>query len=245
MGVTITDWNNFSFDTKNKKSFFVLSDVHGNSVLLDKLLKQYDSRLPLVCLGDTGDRGEDSYGCFCRLNGIENKILIYGNHDLFLKHSIRGNESAKWLWYKNGGTEFMRSLPEKKIPDFIVAMADSMKLYYRSGNLLFIHAGINPYDPLEENLSVPEEMAFDLDKYSEWEIMQHPTWIRGKFLCYPHKILDVNNERLMIIHGHTPDTNGPIVEQNHINIDVGSYGSKPKLAAIEIRENEYRFIIAE
>ena len=186
----------------------VLSDVHGQADLLyEALMPQYGKGYELVVLGDMFDRaspGGDSrvlahlrdiqdnhrdYG-FCKVT------LLRGNHeDLLIKAIESGPDSDDYdLWVMNGGD-----------PDFYKEAADnlhwlkSLPLYYVKDDYLFVHAGVVPGVPLEEQR--PKDLV----------------WIRNRFL-------DTDDHELpyFVVHGHTPVPEVD-VRANRMCIDTGSF----------------------
>lgn len=61
----------------------VIGDVHGEAALLDALLARLPPHIPLLFMGDLGDRGPDTRGVLDRL--VDRAALgVQGNHDLWL-----------------------------------------------------------------------------------------------------------------------------------------------------------------
>lgn len=69
-----------------KKKLFVVSDIHGHCTLLKKALenagfdKGNENHL-LICCGDYFDRGVENFMVMRFFEGIENKVLLRGNHE--------------------------------------------------------------------------------------------------------------------------------------------------------------------
>ncbi len=176
-----------------------------------------------VYLGDYIDRGTASREVIDLLldeplAGLES-VHLKGNHEeamlKFLEHPAIGPQ-----WFGFGGeTTVMsygatapRSLGDKAyyaelsdqmrvcVPSRHKAFLEGLKLQYRAGDYLFVHAGIRPGCPLEEQ--DPDDLL----------------WIRSEFL----------NSRadhgVMVVHGHTP-TARPDVRSNRIGIDTGAFAS--------------------
>lgn len=179
----------------------------------------------IVFLGDYVDRGPDSRGVVERLkSGVEagrNWICLKGNHDrmftLFMEDSPRQDEHLvigyHWFHERLGGTETLASygvsIPpgtrmselhadaKSKVPEAHVDFLRGLPYYYETEDLLFVHAGIRPSVPLEQ------QDCNDL------------VWIRDEFLndrrAYPW----------LVVHGHTA------VKQaehrgNRVNLDSGA-----------------------
>lgn len=91
-----------------------------------------------------------------------------------------------------------------------------MRPHWRSGTLLFVHAGVSPTMPLDSFLAAPWDVEFRLlDEAAHW------AWIREPFLEAP------SHGGLFIVHGHTPYDNArrdgtKTVARDRLNLDLGS-----------------------
>lgn len=224
---------------------YAIGDVHGRLDLLDRLLADIErdrARRPsrktlLVFLGDLIDRGPQSAQVIERLrtyapHGVR-KIFLLGNHEEVLLRILDGDADliTKWTWF--GGRECLASygydparlarlgrdealeevrkaIPERHV-EFLQSFADSC----RFGDYLFVHAGIRPGVPLEDQLQS------DL------------RWIREPFLE------DGADHGCIVVHGHT--IREAIEERsNRIGIDTGAYRTGVLTAlGIEGRERWY------
>ena len=207
-----------------------VGDIHGRLDLLEDLLaaitRNSARRVPrktyLVFLGDLIDRGPDLRGVVERLRGgaISGMIPIFlmGNHEEVMLRILEHESGVLWNWLKFGGAECVESygldpfrlsrmqekdalrLIEASIPlahrAFIAAFADTFSF----GDYLFVHAGIRPGRPLEE------------------QRRQDLRWIREPFLTEPGDLGHV------VVHGHTVVD---AVEEydSRIAIDTGAYRS--------------------
>jgi serine/threonine protein phosphatase 1 len=188
---------------------FAIGDIHGCSktfqkLLLDKIKIQKSDRI--YCIGDYIDRGNDSKGVIdfilkLRKQGYRIHTLR-GNHEQLMIDSIKSEEKFKH-WIKNGGDSTLKS--------FGISSYDKMKPVYRnffrrtkyfirSGNLIFVHAGLN--------FQIANPFA---DK-------QAMLWIRD----FPLDKRKLGSS--IIVHGHTPKSLDFILKQqgkSAINIDGG------------------------
>jgi serine/threonine protein phosphatase 1 len=194
----------------------------------------------IVHVGDLVDRGPNSAGVISYLmSGIaqgRDWIVLKGNHDrmfsLFLEDpkaldpGLRSDLS--YLHYKIGGGATLASYGIRNaadrpmgpvhaeaaanVPDSHRAFLKRLPISYQEGEALFVHAGIRPGVPL--------------DQQTETDLL----WIRGAFLDdpVPHGPL--------VVHGHTAiDT--PTHYGNRVNIDSGAaYGGPLSAIVIEGRE---------
>ena len=169
--------------------------------------REGDDGAPVIHVGDLVDRGPDSLGVIDRLiGGItrgENWEVLLGNHDRmflnFVNHARTGDSGLRagltWLHPRLGGMTTLASYgigqrmlegsrrlaarTAEAVPETHVDFLQSRPLYREEGELLFVHAGIRPGVPLNEQL--------------EDDLL----WIRGGFLEVdePHDWL--------VVHGHT------------------------------------------
>jgi serine/threonine protein phosphatase 1 len=192
----------------------------------------------IVLLGDLIDRGPDSAGVIRRLREFDmagfRLVGLAGNHEEVLLKILCGDpkEVPGWLLY--GGAETLQSYgvdpkpleglgPEAAqrriaaaIPrhdrHFLEQLADSM----RFGDYLFVHAGIRPGIP-------PEQQS-----------LRDLRWIREPFLT------DTRDHGMVVVHGHTISE---AVEEvgSRIGIDTGAYATG-RLTALGI-EGDQRWLI--
>ena len=201
-----------------------VGDLHGRLDLLEPLWTKIDaaSRLSsarqrtLIFIGDYVDRGLESAQLVERLldgfPGFE-AIFLKGNHDETLLQFL-SDPSIGEVWRNFGGLETLRSYGvvhsagkswaqtrsefASVLPQTHEAFFKNLRLYHVIGDYIFVHAGLKPRVPLEE------QRESDL------------LWIREEFLESP-----VNFGRT-VVHGHTP-SDAPEVRGNRIGIDTGAY----------------------
>ena len=199
-----------------------------------------DSEAPIVHVGDLVDRGPDSRGVIqYLLDGQvrgENWVVLKGNHDrmaaLFLRDYPMADDQllidSSWLHPAVGGIETLQSygieFPEfsrtyqihakamEAVPPVHRRYLDDLPAMYRMGDLCFVHAGIRPGVPLDEQ--------------SEDDLL----WIRKDF----H--IDPTDHGPLIVHGHTP-VDEVTHYGNRLNLDTGAaYGDALSAVVIEGRE---------
>ena len=89
------------------------------------------------------------------------------------------------------------TLARASLPPRVLAWLSSLKPSWRSGQVLFVHAGVNPQVELETFLAVPWNMPLDkLDEDRHW------AWVRWPFL--EHRPMD-GFGGFFVVHGHTPN----------------------------------------
>lgn len=226
--------------------YYVIGDIHGRLDLYNALATAIDqddagrteAKTQIVLLGDLVDRGPDSAGVIARTRAWQNERnvrVLAGNHEEmflnaftkpevlrhFLKHGGRETILSYGLSKKqfNAMTleELFQLLPQL-IPqaerDYIASFEDMIVV----GDYLFVHAGIDPGLPLEE------QKRSDL------------LWIRDRFLDHEGPLDKV------VVHGHTI-FNRVMDCGNRIGIDTGAFRSGV-LTALVLEGDQRRVIQA-
>jgi serine/threonine protein phosphatase 1 len=191
----------------------------------------------VVLLGDYVDRGPASAQVLEYLSthsaaGLK-RVTLCGNHDdLFLRFLDRPEAHMHWL--EMGGDKTLASygvdlqhlnLRQKRngvslshvlndaIPETHRSLLREMPVSLRAGNVLFVHAGIAPAVPIEEQRD--EDMM----------------WIRGAFLKQGPEL-----PPLIVVHGHTPQENADF-GIGRIGIDTGAvYSGKLTVLRVDGQE---------
>ena len=186
-----------------KKRLIAIGDIHGEIEKLNELLRQLEPKKDdtLVFLGDYIDRGKHSKEVIEKLIALSqetNCIFLKGNHEqMLLKIIETKSENDVNFWLVNGGAQTFDSYGScEKIFELHSDFFRQLKLYYLTDKYLFVHAGIRPDKPLEEQ----EEEDF--------------LWIRDNFINNKH------NLKQKIIFGHTAFYK-PYEENDKIGIDTG------------------------
>lgn len=196
-----------------------------------------DANAPVIHVGDLVDRGPDSPGVIdTLLNGqLAGKpwIVLKGNHDRMFSYFLDGHRDPalraefEYLHPRIGGLETLAaygldastlSLEEagraaaNLVPHAHRAFLADLPSYHLREKTLFVHAGIAPLVPLEDQTET--DMA----------------WIRAPFLEHtqPHPWL--------VVHGHS-HIEAPTHYGNRVNIDSGAAYGGP-LTTIVIEGNQ-------
>ncbi len=196
-----------------------------------------DAESPVVHLGDLVDRGPDSRGVIeyllrGQLSG-QNWVVLKGNHDRlfsqflndpqdqdpglrvqysYLHQAIGGGETLRAYGVANAAdrpigpvhTEAVAAVPRAH-RDFLAGLP----VYFQRGAALFVHAGIRPGVPLEDQ--------------SETDLV----WIRAPFLDHTAQ------HPWLVVHGHTA-IECATHYGNRVNIDSrAAYGGPLTAVVIE------------
>ncbi|MCS7149257.1 MAG: serine/threonine protein phosphatase [Caldimicrobium sp.] len=202
-------------------SIFAIGDIHGCLSAFESLLDILPVRWGedyVIFLGDYIDRGPDSKRVLELIIDLKKDYpntvhALKGNHEWLFEQYLEGRYTEVFLY--NGGTETLRNYLEKgkiNIPEEQIDFLRSLPLYLSMGKYLFVHAGVNPKKPFDEQ--------------TEEDLL----WIRGSFYNYDGKF-----ERT-VVFGHTPFPEVLLLD-DRIGIDTGCvYGGK--LTAIKLPERK-------
>lgn len=209
---------------------FAIGDVHGQAAVLRAVLTEIGtiqkpagvSRV-LVFLGDLIDRGPDSIAAVKaamaagRIAGADRVVMLPGNHELDFLNVLDGNNTV--LWFQNGGRTVMEEVDpdwrsrawDEVLPDLVAAFPAGWVAGIRAapshliiGDLLFVHAGIDPH---------ADRAAF-LARDRPLDDM-HWSTIRNEFLTWT-KGWDRDEHEgpthgpTIVVHGHTPAIRTPL-----------------------------------
>lgn len=207
---------------------YAVGDIHGRADLFAALIDAVEAddaarggaETLVILLGDLVDRGPDSAGVIALARDWQARRrvrILMGNHEEMFLDALESEEVLRHF-LRYGGRETLLSYPidpvaysraelaetqalaRAAVPEadleFVSAFEDSIAL----GDYLFVHAGIRPGVPLEE------QRASDL------------RWIRETFLSHGESFGPV------VVHGHTI-FDEPEVRSNRIGIDTGAYKS--------------------
>lgn len=221
---------------------YAVGDIHGCADLLDRLtadiVKEESadrSRTQLIFLGDYIDRGPDSCGVIERLIAIRrdrpNTVFLKGNHEaVFLDFLSNPADYADWMAW--GGGETLESYGVHwlddakavsrdigaKIPKSHLGFLRELELWRVFGDYLFVHAGLRPGRPIEEQ--------------DERDLL----WIRGEF----HRAAPADRPDKVVVHGHQP-LKKPLDAGWRIDVDTGACFAG-KLTAVVLEGETRRFI---
>ena len=203
---------------------YAVGDIHGRADLLSEIIARIDDdirRRPIahtieVYLGDYVDRGPQSKTVIDLLtvrlvaNGA---VCLRGNHEAVMEGFLQDPTILEY-WLPLGGMQTLASygieLHENETAfslhrRFLDAFPRAHELFmqclrnqFSCGDFLFVHAGIRPGVPLDDQ--DPNDLI----------------WIRDEFLD------DTRSHKRFIVHGHTPVPH-PEIRRNRINIDTAAW----------------------
>jgi serine/threonine protein phosphatase 1 len=208
---------------------YAIGDIHGRADLLIEMhrlvqrdAEGFDGRKVLIYLGDYIDRGLQSKQVVEMLLGPPvpgfESVFLKGNHEQAMLDFLEYPEAtAGWLSF--GGREtlmsyglsitFMPLLKDMKklaaeldqvLPDDHREFLANGLLSWRAGDYYFVHAGVRPGVPLD-------------DQHFEDQL-----WIRDEFID------SEADHGAVVVHGHTisPD---PEIRPNRVGLDTGAFHS--------------------
>lgn len=206
---------------------YAVGDIHGRADLLhDVILRIEDdlARRPIthaieVYIGDYIDRGPESKAVIETLAwriAQRRAICLRGNHEALLEVFL-ADPAGLHPWMHVGAFTTLQSYglsqSELSTSEFHIhrrlrdVFPEAHRLFLRClqnsfscGDFLFVHAGLRPGIPLEQ------QSVHDL------------LWIRDEFLDFKQ------SHGPLVVHGHTPVPH-PELLTNRINIDTGAWMS--------------------
>lgn len=227
-------------------AIYAIGDVHGcldKLLALEEAIIADSVKLPgrklIVMLGDYVDRGPVSAEVIDHLiaqppAGFE-RICLAGNHEMLMLDYLEGR-AALAEWMPMGGAATLASygvdadrlrqvyssprqvddMIRKAIPAAHLAFLKSLPVLVETQRFVFVHAGIRPELPLDEQAD--DDLVM----------------IRSEFYRQAHLL------RKYVVHGHTPIAEAKL-EGRRVNIDTGACFGGP-LTALRIWRNEGTYL---
>lgn len=200
-----------------------IGDVHGQddlfAALADALVEEMAgaSAATLVVLGDLVDRGPDGVAALRRARagwpGVAS-VTLKGNHEDVLVRALAGDDrQAVAHWLQFGGAALAAELGvdvsrpgwegafRTAAGEDLVAWIVSLPTLHRVGDVVFVHAGLDP--------------ALPLDEQSDRTLM----WTRKPWLASTGPYA----ENVAVIHGHTPQRRVGLDHPHRVNLDTGAF----------------------
>lgn len=195
--------------SSSRGRLLAVGDIHGCDLLLRDLLAAVvpTSEDQLVFLGDYIDRGSGSRQVIDQLLELRRilpqTVFLKGNHEQMLLAYLEGDDSFGYLL--NGGSSTLRNYRERgriNMPEAHLEFLSTLRTSYETEQFIFVHAGLRPGRPLEEQ--------------SETDLL----WIRAEFLNSDY------DWGKTLVFGHTPQVE-PIIQPKRLGLDTGAvYGRR-------------------
>jgi serine/threonine protein phosphatase 1 len=199
-------------EQKTMSKTYAIADLHGRFDLLEIALARITERVEppatVVTLGDYVDRGPDSRKIIERLMAGLGRdgwrlICLKGNHEDIMWQTCRRLPDVDW-WLTNGGGATLISYGQQEgdqvdvtiVPTPHLDWIEQLPLMYVDRHRVFVHAGIDPNCPLDEQ---------DAETVM-WKI-------------YPDDD-DGGYGQHHVVHGHHQHAHGPIFKKNRTNLDT-------------------------
>lgn len=219
---------------------YAIGDIHGRLDLFEQLLAMIEAddaardeaETQLILLGDLVDRGPESRGVVERamqLMAAGRTRVLAGNHEEMLLGSLEETETLRHFLrhggketlfsygltgeeYSRGKLDEIQDRAKALIPANHIAFIKAMENRIVIGDYVFVHAGIRPGVPLDQ------------------QVVSDLRWIRREFLDHAEPFGH------LVVHGHTI-TDEPVLRPNRIGIDTGAFASG-KLTALGLEGDE-------
>ena len=194
----------------------------------------------LVFVGDYVDRGEQSKNCLQFLMQLEKElsprpVFLAGNHEHMALGFLKDPQKYGDRWFRYGGLQTLASFGvglekgeksavlQRSRDDLAKAMGDDMVAwlrgladFWRSGNVVVVHAGASPYAPVES------------------QSRRTLLWGHSDFDSVPR------SDGVWVVHGHRI-VDEAAAQNGRISIDTGAYATG-RLTAAQISQEGVAFI---
>ena len=218
-----------------ESGFYAMGDIHGRLDLLDRVLRGLPDDLPLICVGDYIDRGDDGAGVLRRLQASPDITCLRGNHEDMLLAFLDAPQDKGPRWIRNGGLQTLASFGVTGVTQTTAGIdlkiaADALRramgpelidwmrllpLMHETGNVTVVHAGADPAKPLDQ------------------QAHRTLTWGHPDFLTTPRR------DGQWVLHGHTI-VDAPSADQGRIAVDTGAYATG-RLTVAQVIPGEVSF----
>jgi serine/threonine protein phosphatase 1 len=265
--VTTTNWKVMP-QSVDGEQLFVIGDIHGQAGALSATLSalagiaRTAKRRRLVFLGDLIDRGPASLETIDLVESakshalVDDVVILPGNHELMMLDALDDPLMFMGDWLDNGGQELILeavpNCPARLLADFAAIARRAIPMSFleqmqngptslQVGEILMVHAGLNPEREALDFLSEPRQGVVGND---------HWAWIREPFLRWQGGWGP--NRDWAVIHGHTPAVNKPVTAQgfeavadklsdySRICLDAGAAKGISQIAWAEFHDASYR-----
>ena len=177
------------------------SDMHGYYSFYEQIKKNIKPEDKVICLGDCGDRGPQSWRLVKAVLNDPQFIYLKGNHeDMLVKAAEDYFKNDEYLGFNyrclahNGGGPTFDGLMNDEMPkDWVNYLKElsTFEIYENAAGetVALSHAGFTPWLSSDGNdIIIPGD--------------QDLIWDRGHYLEMPE--MDEIDPEVIIVHGHTP-----------------------------------------
>jgi serine/threonine protein phosphatase 1 len=214
------------------RRIYAIGDIHGcdaqlanlHEAIAEDVMRRPVDHAVLLHIGDYVDRGADTASVLRRL--LRDPLVadmevvnLVGNHDETMLLALSGDRPAATDWLFAGGRPSLESYgidpdspretwPENVPPQHLDFLRD-LTLTHREGGYFFVHGGVRPGVPLDQ------------------QVREDLLRMRQPFL---YSEMDFG---AVVVHGHSP-VKEPVVRHNRIAIDTGAvFGGKMTCLVLE------------
>ncbi len=183
---------------------YAIADLHGRYDLLIHALNTIFRRPgggTVITLGDYVDRGPESRQIISHLMTLREApqdgwkvICLKGNHEDMMHETITAPLDSNW-WVGNGGATTLVSYGGTVPPEHL-RWVNGLPTIHADKHRVFVHAGVDPTKPLDQQT----------DEFKLWY-----RYVDGA---------DIGHGERHVVHGHTPNPNGPERYENRTNLDT-------------------------
>ena len=189
---------------------YVIPDIHGRDDLLGDALTGITAHAAgtaatIIALGDYVDKGPQSREVVDRLSsGVARwasdefrLVALKGNHDVMMVQALR-DPARMAAWLEKGGDAALRSYggDTAAVPQTHIAWLDQLKQMHLDAHRLYVHAGVDPEIPLDQQ----SEVTLLTKRY--------PKGFPSGF------------GELHVVHGHDNFPDGPLLYEGRTNLDT-------------------------
>ncbi|TBR58972.1 serine/threonine protein phosphatase [Mastigocladus laminosus UU774] len=204
----------------------VIGDVHGH---YEGLMRLLDAIAPasndqVYFLGDLIDRGPQSAQVVDFVKDTPYQCLL-GNHEQMLLNVLtkRIPTPTVQAWLYSGGQATVSSYEEATIPHDHLEWFDNLPTYIDLGDIWLVHAGVNPFIPLEAQTA--DQLCWVRD---EFHSIQKP--------YFADKLMIIGHTITFTLPGVSP---GQLAQgEGWLDIDTGAYHPRSGwLTGLDITNN--------
>ncbi|GFN33368.1 metallophosphoesterase family protein [Paenibacillus xylaniclasticus] len=170
---------------------YFITDIHGEFNGMDLLLQEACidfSKDQLVFGGDYINRGKSSGQVIRRVKELveaypNNVFALMGNHEEMMRDYYRSGDR---LWMSHGGRETLKDLTRtfsQAEMDQHIEWVINLPMVHQDDEFVYTHAGLNPWEPLEEQcrdiLWMSESDFYGIAKESLFHLTQNKPVVHG------------------------------------------------------------------